>query len=36
MTTTIDITDPVLLRIAALAHERNVRAFVVGDTCEMP
>ncbi|MBU3699195.1 MAG: HD domain-containing protein [Candidatus Kapabacteria bacterium] len=30
MTTTIDITDPVLLRIAALAHERGVRAFVVG------
>ena len=30
MSMTIDITDPVLLRIAALAHERNVRAFVVG------
>ncbi|MEY3385453.1 MAG: tRNA nucleotidyltransferase [Bacteroidota bacterium] len=30
MTTTIDITDPVLLRIAALAHERHVQAYVVG------
>lgn len=28
--TVIDITDPVLLRIAALAHEHNVRAYVVG------
>ncbi|MFN6135086.1 MAG: CCA tRNA nucleotidyltransferase [Bacteroidota bacterium] len=30
MTPTIDITDPVLLRIALLAHELNVRAYVVG------
>ncbi|HBB26517.1 MAG TPA: tRNA nucleotidyltransferase [Bacteroidetes bacterium] len=30
MTPTIDITDPVLLRIALLARERNVRAYVVG------
>lgn len=30
MTPTIDITDPVLLRIAVLARERNVRAYVVG------
>lgn len=28
--TVIDITDPVLLRIAALAHEHDVRAYVVG------
>ncbi len=30
MTITIDITDAVLLRIAALAHEQDVRAHVVG------
>ena len=30
MIPTIDITDPVLLRIAMLAHERDVRAYVVG------
>lgn len=28
--TVIDITDPVLLRIAALAHEHGVHAYVVG------
>lgn len=28
--TVIEISDPVLLRIAALAHERGIRAYVVG------
>ena len=28
--TVIEVSDPVLLRIAALAHERGIRAYVVG------